>query len=180
MESITYKSYGVPIESYELTRADHRDQRISDDIREAVLQMSQKWREEEAADPGLRERRTAHARHVWETFFRVPTPDRDLTRWRVRLYCGHITETRRHRTMDHPTLHGSSSMLCPECGKDPARIVAYESLGSLDGQPASPSTAPVPSRRTRAQLEQRIEQLEAELAAARRGATETSAEVSQR
>jgi hypothetical protein len=162
MVSTTYKSHGVPLECYELTRRDHRDQRTSEDIAEAVSRMAQQWRAEEEADPELRIRRLAGVRKVYEEFLSVPVPDCDLMRWRVRLYCGHITVTRRHHTIEDPKLHGSSSMKCPECGKNPSHIVAYEPLGFVDQRPVPP---PAPRRPTRAQLERRIAELEAELEA---------------
>jgi hypothetical protein len=62
-------------------------------------------------------------------------------------------------------MHGSSSMRCPDCGKDPAVIVAYEPLGLVaelpTGRTVSPSKPPR-SRLTRAQLEERVSALEAE------------------
>jgi hypothetical protein len=164
MSSLTYHSHGVPLESYELTRTDHRNQRTAKEIREHVKKLSEQWRAEEEADPELRQRRQERVAYVWNTFLQTPTPDHDLMRWRVRLYCGHIVETRRHRTVEQPTMHGSSSMACPKCGKDPSYIVAYEPLGLVDERPLPP---PAPRRATRAQLEQRIRELEAELATAR-------------
>jgi hypothetical protein len=86
-------------------------------------------------------------------------------RWRVRLYCGHIVETLVHCSMERPTMHGSSSMVCPECGIDPAYKVAYEPLGFLDQRPVPPAPAAPPRRPTRAQLERRVAELEAQLAA---------------
>lgn len=86
-------------------------------------------------------------------------------RWRVRLYCGHIVETRRHYTFVNPTAAGSSSMRCPDCGMDPARIVAFEPIGLVVPQPAAPVTPPVVRRPSRAELEQRVRDLEAELRA---------------
>lgn len=82
-------------------------------------------------------------------------------RWRVRLYCGHIVETKRHYTYEEPTRAGCSSMACPDCGKDPSRVVAYEPLGFADQRPVPP---PAPRRPTRTQLERRIRDLEAQLA----------------
>jgi hypothetical protein len=55
-------------------------------------------------------------------------------------------------------------MACPECGKDPSSIVAYEPIGLADLRPVPPVSAPRP---TRAQLEQRIRDLEAELTSVR-------------
>jgi len=131
--------------------------------------MAEQWRVEEEADQELRERRAAKVREVWRKHLSVPTPPSQMMRWRVRLYCGHIVETRRHCSMEQPTMHGSSSMVCTECGKKPAHIVAYEPLGFLDQRPVPPAPAAPPRRPTRAQLERRIAELEAQLAATRSG-----------
>ena len=58
-------------------------------------------------------------------------------------------------------------MRCPDCGIDPARIVALEPIDLVAPQPAAPVTPPV-VRPSRAELERRIRDLEAELAAPRR------------
>lgn len=166
MSGITYKSLGVPLEEYELTRSDHRHQRTAEQIREHVQLMAAQWRAEEEADPALREAQRANVEDVIKRFLSTPVPASQLMRWRVRLYCGHIAETRRHCTIDDPTLHGSSSMRCPECRKDPSSIVAYEPIGFADQRPV-PSAAP--PRPTRAQLERRVRDLEAELATLRGG-----------
>ena len=87
------------------------------------------------------------------------TPDHQVMRWRFRLYCGHIVIRTRHANMECPTMHGSSSQAYPECGMDPASIVAYEPIGLVQ-QPA-PTSSP-PPRPTRRQLEQRVRELESE------------------
>jgi hypothetical protein len=142
--NIDYRSHGVPLEMYELTRKDHRDQKTAESIHDAVKSAAAKWEAEETADPELRETRRKtieRARNMLFTFA-SQTHDYGLMRWRVRLYCGHIVETRRHCTIDAPTRHGSSSMPCRECGMDPAQIVAYEPLGMA----AKPPWATAPRR----------------------------------
>lgn len=44
MSDITYQSHGVPLETYELSRADHRNQRTSEDIHEHVKKLAAGWR----------------------------------------------------------------------------------------------------------------------------------------
>ncbi|WP_280198210.1 hypothetical protein [Nocardia cyriacigeorgica] len=100
-----------------------------------------------------------------------PTPPNELMRWRLRLFCGHIVEMRAHYT--HKTLHSAftGSVKCSECGADPATIVDGEAIG-LAGEPP-PSVAPASAnpkrtRRTKAELEARIRDLEAEVERLRR------------
>jgi hypothetical protein len=158
---IEYHSSGVPLERYELTRKDHRDQKTAEHIRDAVKEQAAKWEAEEAADPELREgrRKTVERGRTMLFTFANQTRDHELMRWRVRLYCGHIVETRRHCTIDEPTRHGSSSTVCPECGMDPARIVAYEPLGLVAKPPWSTQRQPRPNRRS---IEKRLKKIEAE------------------
>jgi hypothetical protein len=47
------------------------------------------------------------------------TPARELMVWRLRLYCGHETETRVHKTGQPP--HGA---VCPVCGRDAMALQA--------------------------------------------------------
>lgn len=164
MREVEYESYGCPLEDYQLTRADHRQQKQSEDIRRWVEKRAADEEAEERADPVLAAGRRAVVEKVLNMLHSRKTPERDIMRWRVRLYCGHIVETRRHRENGKPTLHGSSSMKCPECGKDPSAIVAYEPIG-LAGQPLSPlkPAASLPTKRpTHAELEQRVAALERE------------------
>lgn len=167
MHTVSYKSHGVPLETYELTSRDHNSQRTSEQIRDHVAGLASQWPAEEDADPALRVARQARVQEVWDRFLSVPTPDHQLMRWRVRLYCGHITETRRHCESAEPRAHGSSSMRCPECQRDPCYIVAYEPLGLVAETPGR-TVPPTPPRPTRAQLERRVRELEAELAGLRR------------
>lgn len=93
------------------------------------------------------------------------TPDYELMRWRLRLYCGHVVERRAHHT--HKTVHAAFTGghgACPECGLDPATIIDAEAVG-LAGDPPRPAAAaqPKPPKPTRAQLEARVRELESEL-----------------
>ncbi|MDW4910283.1 hypothetical protein RB628_34385 [Streptomyces sp. ADMS] len=164
MRKVEYESYGCPLENYQLTRADHRQQKQWEDIRRWVEKHAAEEKAEERADPVLAAGRRAVVVKVLEMLHNCKTPERDIMRWRVRLYGGHIVETRRHRENGKPTLHGSSSMKCPECGKDPSGIVAFEPIG-LAGQPPSPpkpAASPPPKKPTRAELERRVAALERE------------------
>lgn len=167
MGSVIHRSHGVPLKAYELTKADHRAQATSDRIGEAVAAMTRSEQAQEAADPELARRRVESTREALLMIFSYRTPDRDLIRWRFRLYCGHIMETTWHRDSERPT--SLSSQRCPECGKDPSVIVAYEPLGLVEELPSASPGPAVPQRLTRTQLEQRVKDLEGQLAEVRRG-----------
>ncbi|WP_338836206.1 hypothetical protein [Gordonia polyisoprenivorans] len=102
--------------------------------------------------------------------FRAPKQPRELMRWRLRLYCGHVVVSTAH--CSHTTLRTAftSSTSCPECGLDPALIVDGEAIGSPVELSAPADDAPTPSKITqarkpsRAQLEARVLELEAEVA----------------
>lgn len=126
-----YERLGTPLEDYELTRRDRQWQRSLQEIREHA-------RREAATMPPLPDEILEKV----ATLLSQPTPDSQIMRWRVRLFCGHIVEARRHFEMKRPTDHGCSSQLCPECGMDPAAIVAYEPLGPA----AEPVAAPAVQR----------------------------------
>jgi hypothetical protein len=92
-----------------------------------------------------------------------PTAPHELMVWRLRLYCGHTVERTAHRS--HLTVHSafSGSVRCTECGCDPATVVDARVVG-LAAEPTRPESAPVARKPTRAALERRIEELEAEVA----------------
>lgn len=89
-----------------------------------------------------------------------PTPPHMLMRWRLRLYCGHVVERKAHR--DHHTVERAFSLgrACPECGLDPAIIVAGPPLG-----PAGelPKVSAPPTKNLEA-LRRRLAKAEAEVA----------------
>lgn len=94
------------------------------------------------------------------------TPDHELTRWQLTLYCGHDVQRTAHRS--HPTYGAAASGLvraCEICGTDPAFVVAEKSLGPA--APAPPPPPPVNRPAARKALERRATKLEAELAAIR-------------
>lgn len=157
----------TPLEAYELTKRDYREQKTAESIHAHVEKLSAEWRDEELQDPVLARKRSERVRETLRRFMQSPTPDHMIMRWRVRLYCGDIVETTRHSENEEPTRHGSSSMQCPTCGMNPARIVGYEPIG-LRAQPPMRAAQPkiaTTRRPTRQQLEHRIAELEAQLAA---------------
>ncbi|MCX6401817.1 MAG: hypothetical protein NTX33_18040 [Propionibacteriales bacterium] len=100
------------------------------------------------------------------------TPEHDLMRWRLRLFCGHVVERRAHYT--HKTVQAAfSERACPECNLDPATVIDAEPIGLVAERP-SPSAAvtPKPAKPTRIQLETRVRELESELARLRPDASE--------
>ncbi|MFD3596362.1 hypothetical protein ACFWU5_26880 [Nocardia sp. NPDC058640] len=162
-----YLSHGTPLESYELTKKDHRWQKDVEQIRKHVKAQAEQWKAEESADPELKQDRQDNVVRVLKMRASWPkTPDHELMRWRIRLYCGHIHETSRHSTIESPVLHGSSSTECTECGRNPAEIVAYEPVGLKSGQPVpQPGPLATPPKPTRKQLESQLAELKAEVAA---------------
>lgn len=166
MAKVEYEGSGVPLEDYQLTRWDHRNQEQSEASSKRSEERAKEARAREQADPEITRRKHEAFRQAWELMQKFKTPEHEIMRWRVRLYCGHITETRRHQEVATPTTHGPYSMQCPECGKDPSMIVAYEPIGLVAEPPPPPPKAapppPSPKKPTRAQLERRIAALEEE------------------
>ncbi len=93
----------------------------------------------------------------------TPTARHELMVWRLRLYCGHTVERTAHRT--HMTVHSAfcGSVRCAECGCDPATVVDARAVGLAEA-PAHPEPVPAARKPTRAALERRIAELEAEVA----------------
>lgn len=58
------------------------------------------------------------------------TPDDQVMRWRLRLFCGHIVERTAHISHTDISSAFHSTATCPECGLDPATIVAGKPLGA--------------------------------------------------
>lgn len=167
MTEVEYESCGVPLEDYQLTRRDHRNQKQSEAPNRWGEERAKEARAREQADPEITRRKHEAFRQAWELLQKFKKPEHEIMRWRVRLYCGHITETRRQREVATPTTHSPYSMRCPECEKDPSMIVAYEPIGLAAEPPPPPPKAapppPPPTRKpTRAQLERRIAALEEE------------------
>jgi hypothetical protein len=121
---VEYSSHGLPLESYRLTRADHRGQ--------ADLERKMEWIriQLENAPPvsaeGLRE---------LMKILGPPTPDHELMRWRVRLFCGRIVEISRHARNEDPFGSRREHKECSDCDDRDQLIVAYESIGLLASPP---------------------------------------------
>ena len=159
-----YLRHGVPLADYQLTNADHRRQHEAVEAHEWVQRQLAK------APPWSEER--------WKKMRELlgpPLPAWELQRWRLRLYCGHIVAASRSRTSPRPDGGVCDNAACPECGLDPAVIVAFEPLGPLSGPPPTkrsqrrtPSPQQPPAdRRSKAELAAENAALHAELKALR-------------
>jgi hypothetical protein len=103
----------------------------------------------------------ANVARAWELLLRQdPTPPYMLMRWRLRLYCGHDVERTAHSENRTAERAFSALMSCPECGLDPATIVAARALGVVESPPAPPAPEK-PSART---LRRKLAKAEAEVA----------------
>jgi hypothetical protein len=122
-----YEHRGDPLAKHVLTPADQRRQTEAERMAEHVRRMVDKW-------PPLSSEQAGKIRSL---LFSSPTPPRDLMRWRVLLYCGHVVERRAHRT--HATISSAlgAGSACPTCGLNPATIVAGVPLGLMT-TPANP------------------------------------------
>ncbi|WP_234317531.1 hypothetical protein, partial [Streptomyces stelliscabiei] len=131
---VEYLHHGVPLADYQLTKADHRRQDEAAQVHEWVQRQLAK------APPWPEER--------WERMRQLlgpPVPPWELQRWRLRLHCGHVVEAARSRKSQRPNGGVRDAERCPECGLDPAVIVAFEPLGPV----ASPSMVNRSRRRSR-------------------------------
>ncbi|WKV71418.1 hypothetical protein AW27_007675 [Streptomyces sp. PCS3-D2] len=164
MHEVGYRSSGVPLEGYELTRRDHSRQKQSEEISEWARRQVEEDDAECRADPVRAERRRQAFENVAKLMQSFKKADHEIMRWRVRLYCGHIIETEAHYTYTDPLSAGSYGRRCSECGEDRQTIVAFEPIG-LRGEPqeaTEPLPPPPPKKPTRAELERRIKKLEKE------------------
>lgn len=155
MRPVEYHRRGVPLESYEPTKADRRRQEEAERTAERVREIVADW-------PPL----TPEQRDKIALILGVRTPDHELMRWRLRLCCGHIVEITQHQDHQQP----SGSRICPECGLAPAAVVAYEPLGrvaeppnqqQLDAPPRSRSARRAADQKRTAELEQEVRPLRA-------------------
>jgi hypothetical protein len=166
-----YEQLGDPDEPYELTKKDHRRQaereRWKVQITASVAEAREQTRAanvERGIDPDTP---PAGVVAAWEVFRQsrehLRQHPEDLVVWRLRRYCGHVTEQTAHHT--HTTVHAatSGSSACAECGMDPSVIVAAKALRRQDPLPGV--KAPKPKRPTQAE---QIAALRAENAELRR------------
>ena len=99
----------------------------------------------------------------------APRPASELMRWKLRLYCGHVIERTAHAS--HKTVHAAfcGSAKCPECGLDPAAIVAAKPIGLVSDlaslSPPKPAL-PTPAEQ-RAALQRSIRKAEREAVSGR-------------
>ncbi|WP_223735566.1 hypothetical protein [Streptomyces purpurogeneiscleroticus] len=164
MREVEYRSSGVPLEEYELTRRDHRRQKQSEESSVSIRRQVEEDNARCRADPAMAERRRQAFENVAKLTQSFKKADHEIMRWRVRLYCGHIIETEAHYTYTDPIDAGGSSKQCPECGGAWQTIVAFEPIG-LRGEPPEPTVPtppPPPKKPTRAELERRVKTLEKE------------------
>lgn len=130
---ITTHSRDMSVEGYEFipdpgadgmrTKKQERAQREHEEINRAARELAR-------AAPPLSPESIERLRAILSR----RTPPEDLMLWRLRLFCGHVVERHAHYT--HTTVHAAfmGAVACPECGLDPATIVAAEVLGRL-GEP---------------------------------------------
>lgn len=164
MREVEYRSHGVPLEDYRLTRWDHRRQKESEKIRQAAQRMAEEDQAKCWADPARAERRRQAFEEVAKLMSTFERHDHEIMRWRARLYCGHIIETQAHYSHRDPIAAGAYRKRCPECEVENLTIVAYEPIGLLGEPPEPPQPPPSqpPKRPTRAELERRVAALEQE------------------
>ena len=163
MRGVEYRSSGVPLEDYELTRSDHRRQKQSEESSRWVQRQVDQDIAQCRADPARAERRRQAFEEVAKLMESFKKQDHEIMLWRVRLYCGHIIETKAHYSYTDPISAGAYTKSCPECGEERSTVVAYEPIGLLAEPPEPEPARPLPPRRpTRAELERRVEALEKE------------------
>lgn len=92
--------------------------------------------------------------------------NRELTRWQLTLYCGHVVERTAHSSYATYSVAGGGLRACEVCGVDPAFVVNEKALGPVTPDPPSPPPR-TPMPQARKALERRAAKLEAELAAVR-------------
>ncbi|MGW7007645.1 hypothetical protein ACWGCW_33785 [Streptomyces sp. NPDC054933] len=134
--AVEYLSHGLPLDEYVLTKADERRQRESEACWE--------WAREQAAKaPRWSQEKWEEMNALLSAGSDVP---REVMRWRVRLYCGHLAEVTRNVGAQRPTGYDER---CPECGFDRATIVAYEPVGREVQPPRSTRTRRLSQERGR-------------------------------
>ncbi len=164
MRQVEYRSIGVPLEEYELTRGDHRRQKQSEESKEWARRQVEEDNAKCRADPERAERRRQAFENVAKLIQSFKKADHEIMRWRVRLYCGHIIETEAHYTYTDPLSSGPYGRRCSGCGEDGQTIVAFEPIGLRGEPPESTEPLPPPPKKkpTRAELERRVKTLEEE------------------
>lgn len=109
MREVEYRSSGVPLEEYELTRGNHRRQKQSEEISEWARRQVEEDDAKCRADLERAERRRQAFENVAKLMQSFKKADHEIMRWRVRLYCGHIIETEAHYTYPDPSRPGHTA-----------------------------------------------------------------------
>ncbi|WP_434593138.1 hypothetical protein [Streptomyces sp. A5-4] len=120
--SADHECCGVPLERYQLSRADHRRQQEAVGVAAWVA-------EQVAKAPRMSDEQLETVMEL----LREPGPPVEEMTWRVRLYCGHIREVTSPRSWLRPYQGVSGQEPCVDRGLDPATIVAFEPLASDSG-----------------------------------------------
>ncbi|MEE1738024.1 hypothetical protein PUR49_16155 [Streptomyces sp. BE147] len=115
MRNVEYKSHGLPLQAYELTRHDHRWQKDLENIQRAAHEQVAKHLDEVYADPVRAVAHHERLSKVWKRIKSAKTPPHEIMRWRVRLYCGHVATTSCHAENDKPP----RSTTCPRVRQKP-------------------------------------------------------------
>ncbi|MGQ4418918.1 hypothetical protein ACN6LA_005886, partial [Streptomyces sp. SAS_269] len=85
MREVEYRSSGVPLEEYELTRGDHRRQKQSEEISEWARRQVEEDDAKCRADPERTERRRQAFENVAKLMQSFKKADHEIMRWRVQL-----------------------------------------------------------------------------------------------
>lgn len=117
MREVEYRSHGVPLEGYELTRGDHRRQKERGEISQAARRMADEDAARCRADPAMAERRRQAFENAWKLMQSFEKQDHEIMRWRVRLYCGHIVEMHMHYSYTDPVTGGALPEDAPSAGR---------------------------------------------------------------
>lgn len=116
-----YRAMGDPDVEHVITAKDRRNQKGAEALQE--------WVDREVAKaPPLSPEQIARLRVLLWPLEERPAPD--LVTWRLRLFCGHVTETSTLASyVTVPDAFGGRISACPQCGLSPATIVAGRVVG---------------------------------------------------
>ena len=160
IDILEYEGFGDPDQP---TEYDSRIERNQQQCRELHEQIEREFREN---PPGpLPREAIAKLRQL----FSVPTPDHELMTWRLRLYCGHVIEATANIDNKRFGSPGIGGHRCSECGLENQTTVASNALGTVaDLAEKSKGKRTKPAKAVPRSDEQRIAELEAELAELKR------------
>jgi uncharacterized Zn finger protein (UPF0148 family) len=146
-----YEHRGDPLAEHAMTTKDKRRQQEAERIRAHARKVA-------GEAPPLSAEQIATLRRIFTSVRTQPPSER--MRWRLRLYCGHVVERTAH--CSHQSVHAAftGSVSCPNCGLDPATIIAAAPLG-LESELAN-------SQRDKAEVEAELARVTRQTAAADR------------